>query len=596
MMCCTKNKIKFSVLKKSLAIIVLILIFSLKLNAQTNLTNYNTSWTTVLPGKVLCAPVETSFGFVVYSDAKTISAFSDKGKLLWEKSAGFLKDVKGLKIFGLKDDFLVVIKNDGQILQLLNPSGCEIWKKNLDFEINSVCSGRDGRIFLKGKDRLDCLGITGIRKWTMNLPEMSDLELKELPDGSFIVFLKELENDKTKGIRLSPFGELLEEITFSGKILSAFSEKNGIYLTFADGSAGFFSLSDDKKNCINKWVLNNNHEGSDEAFFALNKNNDSVLYVNPQKNKIQISLFDYSNGALTSGFEISSLNSKKIQKFNYSDSHFFICDDKTAVIYSDSGKEILKYNFQPQSKFKWNYLLYKKDDVLVFFGTNWSINAYKLDQTGDFVEKNHENYEQWLPATVNEYKFSFMTKLDSKIAGSQRILILKNGDYGNLEKEMASDLKEMLMAYSVSLNSFTGNSRQENSVFETDAEGTELMLKQLSVFGTSIFNNYESKFLKEINNKNLLLALLEGISQNGYDPDGQLLDSLSELSVKTSYKDEKIIEKICDCVYSICIFMGRPAFYSKGKTIISNFLYPKYNSSTRTYARECLKKITALDL
>ena len=116
------------------------------------------------------------------------------------------------------------------------------------------------------------------------------------------------------------------------------------------------------------------------------------------------------------------------------------------------------------------------------------------------------------------------------------------------------------------------------------------------MFSDSYFNKYISKFLKTLNNRSLLFALLKGISVNGYDPDLEIMEALDILAGKTNYKDKQMLSKICDSVYSICLFMGRPAFNSKGKNIVSKMLSSNYDSKTRLYARDILKKIAELEL
>ena len=89
---------------------------------------------------------------------------------------------------------------------------------------------------------------------------------------------------------------------------------------------------------------------------------------------------------------------------------------------------------------------------------------------------------------------------------------------------------------------------------------------------------------------------MNGIKKNAYDPDGKLLDALELFASKVDYKDSALITSICDVVYSICLYMGRPAYNTKGKDIIKTFLYPSFDFKIRTYARDTLKKIIELEL
>ena len=68
------------------------------------LSNYNTSWTAVLPGTALCQPEVTSYGFCLATDARNIMGFSSNGKLLWEKNIG---RVRKLSLTALRGDFIL---------------------------------------------------------------------------------------------------------------------------------------------------------------------------------------------------------------------------------------------------------------------------------------------------------------------------------------------------------------------------------------------------------------------------------------------------------------------------------------------------------
>ena len=216
------------------------------------LTNLNTSWTTVLTGTPISAPVSTSYGFCIATDAKTISAFSQEGTLIWEKT---VKKSKKLSLTCLYDDFLLISDFQNKTIALLNPTGLQIWSMPVENSSSwQVLSGKDGRFFIIHKDKIHCFGINGIQKWQINLEHFVKqiLSPETLPDGSFVVFLQEVDN-KTKGLRISPYGNLIEEITFAGNISKSFSSEYGIFLLFNDNTTGLFSLENGFAK--NKWAV-----------------------------------------------------------------------------------------------------------------------------------------------------------------------------------------------------------------------------------------------------------------------------------------------------------------------------------------------------
>ena len=100
--------IKNITLKKSLFTICIFLCFMTKLFAQDagleTLSNYNTSWSSVLPGTALCEPEVTSFGFCLVTDARNIMGYSSTGKLLWEKNIGRVRNVN---LTTMRGDFIL---------------------------------------------------------------------------------------------------------------------------------------------------------------------------------------------------------------------------------------------------------------------------------------------------------------------------------------------------------------------------------------------------------------------------------------------------------------------------------------------------------
>ena len=76
---------------------VFILLFSLFITipvvCQETLSSYNTSWTSVLPGTVICEPAITSYGFCISTDARNLMGYSSSGILLWEQKIGRVRNI-----------------------------------------------------------------------------------------------------------------------------------------------------------------------------------------------------------------------------------------------------------------------------------------------------------------------------------------------------------------------------------------------------------------------------------------------------------------------------------------------------------------------
>ena len=569
--------------------LVLVFLFKISVFSQQVLNNLNTSWSSVLSGVVLCEPAITSYGFCVVTDARTVSAFSSYGNLLWEKNVGRSRNVI---LQTLNDDYLLYADLNTNSLILLNPSGTEIWNKNLGYKLYiPPFSGRDGRFFLSSGDFLECYGINGIRKWRISVPAQKKINIQELPDGSIVVFLKEIEG-QTKGYRISPFGEILEEIVFAGEVSYAATSSDGILLIFTDGSAGLFSVSDNLSE--NKWVLPKKNKN---AQFLVSRNSDDYIYAEMLADGIIINELNKSDGSIRHSFKIKEIFGLKIQMLYYDESGIFFMDNKSAGLYSTDGKELWCSKLPAAtSKNNWNYTVYTNDNHLIFCYKNWTLNAYRVIQVNNTIRNNsNKDYSSFL-TIGNNFETQYSTSFSNVLIDDERIQKLRNGDYGVIEKKYHEDVVSICNAYSDFLSTSDFGTRKEKSIFELDSAGFEKILNQLMFLGNRTSQNLAANILGKTKNNSFQKVILQGIHNNGYDPDAMLLKSLEKLSVTVSYKDKTIINSICDAVYSICFFMGRPAYNSKGKDILKNFLYPSYDAKNREYARETLKKIIALDL
>ena len=575
--------------------------FSAPLFGQQLLNNLNTSWSNVLPGVVITKPAQTSYGFCVITDARTISSFSNKGQLLWEKPVGRSKKIK---ITGLPGDFISLIDNsdkENSIFKILNPSGGEIWSKKLDYSVSQEpFVGRDGRFFLKGenseKNLIECYGMNGICKWRLETEAQKDMALQELPDGSLVVFLSEL-GGKTRGLRFSPFGEELEEILFAGQIQNAFTCDWGILLTFTDGSSGLFTVN--KGQAVNKWTI---PQKSTSPFFAVTDDKSDFLHLDLLSDGVIVNEIDKNSGQITHSVKIQGIDGKNIKKISLSDQGLFLCDQKSACLYNKNGNEVWSAKI-PYTKNKeiWNYLIYTDDNYLIFCQKDWTLNAYHVTSSKkSVIGKNNKtfkkSYSDFIKINPDKYSLLYTDSFGNDLISEERISSLKNGFYGKNEEEWASQILSICQLYFSDISTSNFGTRIEKSIFDLDSAGFEKILIQLLLLGTADSQNTAASILSKTTNKSYIKAILTGISENAYDPDGNLLSALAFTADKVDYKENSLINSICDAVYSICLFMGRPAYNSQGKDILKNFLYPNYSTKTRTYARDTLKKIMTLDL
>lgn len=568
------------------------------------LSNENAAWNTVISGKAICQPCETSYGFAVLTDGKMITACSSNGTKLWEKGIPG-KPNPYLSVFA--NDFLLTVSNEKN-LTLINPSGLALWTKAVPFNItNNPYAGRDGRIFVRGKKNICCYGINGILKWQIETPELNkNIPMQELNDGTILCFLTETVQGKSKAIRFTPFGQILENITFSGLIVSAQTCSEGILLAFAGSGMGLCSIKEN--NVVTKWVVASEDSvfyqtssNMNSSFVILNNNNACLLL--PTQTNSKIVYFRISDGKIINTQIISELDLNKktcIQKVP-SVQGLFVSDNKTAMVIDSSGKIINQVYLPNNDRNKnWNYISYTNSNHIIVCGTNWVLNGFrtiqKLSSGSDKINK--KTYNHFYKINTSYYDtFTFVEKIDSSIADSARTKLLLNGKYATLEKDWTSIILSATTAYTNSLSqSFSSNRRIEKSLFSKDMPGTEILIKQLAILGTDNFSTVLSKLILNEKDTHLLLMLVSSIKYCAFDPNQALINSLEKLLKTTNSKNSALLMEICDSTYEICKFMGRPALYSHGMKMITQLLFPQYDSAVQNHARETLKKITQLKI
>lgn len=569
---------------------ICIIFFLTSLNSE-QLTKYNASWTSVITGKPISNPISTSYGFIIPTDAKNIVAVSTSGNILWDKP--ITKWSTSIILSSVQNDFFTLVSSKGTELSLYNPSGIEIWKTKTPFIVTrKTFEGRDGRFFINNEKNISCYGMNGICKWSIETPLQKNIDFQTLQDGSIVVFLEKLKEGKTQALRISPFGEILEEITFAGEITNSKTCSEGILLNFSDGNAGLFSILNGR--ATNRWVLTKANNFTTSSFFVVCSENNQVAFVQKLSSGTKISTINPKNGNIINSFSIENI--KNLDKIVFTSKGFFISDSKTFLFYNNEGKEIWNANTNENANILYTYI--SPDNVLHFLYKDWSINAYKIIQTSLQNVKNREKltYNSFYDFTPSYLLSSGIAPIDEKFRNEEATTILKKGFYGTKEKELTSLTISTCKEYISTTKTSTSNYRQAPSVFVSDFIGLNNMISTLTLYGTNLYPYYIAELLSQENNPLLIKTLLTSISNNGYDPNEEIIKSIEILINSKTNKNDSILTSICDAIYSICAFMGRPAFNEYGKNLLSKLLYPPYSSNTRNYARETLSKIKKLNI
>ena len=541
-------------------------------------------------------PHKTSYGFICVQDSKFISCTSKSGQNLWLTN---LKDK--IKFYTVtKNDFTYVITQKNQ-LSLLYPSGLTLWTSNLDFiPTGAPLQGFEDRVYITGENTVACWSIGSEKKWKISTEKQGILKPRVLNDASLLVFMAETVGAKTKALRICPYGAVIEEIVFQGTVLNSFSTEDGVILAFSDGKIGMCSVNDKKDGIKNhmtfsKWVNNDVFCNSNTMYCKASKGMCALFTPNDR-----LYLIDLESGITKGSFSLPAINKNSCLSIDFIDEKFVIFDQSSCVIYSSQGKLIREFVMPSQSgKYKWLYAMFIDNGILCFFSKDWTVSAFKILSTS---KENEVSTYDFFKAELNKRtKNYFIENIDycpQKSAFSEEVLkTVKAYDYGEAEIDITSDLAAVLNER-MNETKTVQSTRLEDNIFKVNYSSADIekVLKIAPEVHSIYLQELLIEFFKTEKDKTLITSALVSFCSFPYDPTGEILLEIERLIRKTNPTDKYLLEVSIDAVYEICRFMGRPALYSKGKQILSNFFYPQYDEKTKAHARAILQKLADLNM
>lgn len=557
---------------------------------SVDLTKQKPSWQAVIGGEAVSPCVETSYGIAVVSDGRMLSACTNNGNVIWQRS------IKGrpsryLSSFG---DFLYLVTNSSK-LNFINPSGMTIWQAECPFEVAaSPLPGLDGRVFVRGTDSIACFGLDGKQKWVKKTGALSsDFPVSQLRDGSVLVYLAKEKDGHTVGKRFSAFGEPLEDLTFAGIVSSVANADEGALVSLSNGLIGLVTAQKNGK-ADSKWVVSSGN--SLGAFsIAYRPQTRHAAYFFQKGSSTESLIVNVSDGAELARFAVGNINISGFKGSKASTSGFFISGSYSACEFYEDGT-ILWSAVLPSSK-TWKELCYTRANYLIFCFNDWSMNSYKMNSIpGDTFDSNKIKTESLVKTKEFDFvsrDFALRSLTLEKMA--EISAALKSGNLGGREKEYLSEVKSESASYLSALNSVSVN-KSEQSFYETNPNYTRNLLYLMSQCGTADFASDFARILLREDDSYLLSSAIVYSGDEGFDPDGEILNAYEYLiQHKLGPKDTNLLKDISDSTYKVCRFMGRPAFNRQGKNILARLMFPQFDSETREYARKTLEKMIGLE-
>ncbi|MCI7534670.1 MAG: PQQ-binding-like beta-propeller repeat protein, partial [Treponema porcinum] len=557
--------------------------------------------------------VQTSYGFVVLTDGKMISACTENGTKLWEKPVPGRPDPF---LTVISKDFLVTV-SDKKTISLINPSGVVLWSKKLPYQVTeSALPGKDARFFVKGKKNISCFGINGVCKWSIETPPLSSIPLVTLNDGTVLAVLLNSENGKSSGIRISPFGTVLETIRFAGIVSGAMTCDYGVLLAFSSGGFGLCAVNEKEKLTGTKWAVPSNDYAFQSASpskgteFVPVSQSLSALLLSSSGKSVKVILFENRTGKIVNIFYADGMDFLRLSGAAGASGGegIFLSDDRTGRVYDTAGNIVWSAELPSASSRagNWNCLSYTKNNVIVICSKSWVMNGFRTVQrlsgkkNVSSVQKKSGNpvrYENFYNIDTAQFSMYFSESLGEDILGKNRISVLQKGMYGPDEINFSSKIFSVCKAYSQFLSSASSGARpEEKPLFYRDTIGLQEAVMQLSLLGTDEVPELIASLIQTEKNMQNLAFLMKAAGQCANDPDGRMLRAIEKRLLTLPPRNTTVLVALSDAAYEICRFMGRPAFFSHCMEIQKSLLSSQYDNTVHEAVRKNLSKTAALNM
>lgn len=560
------------------------------------------SWQLVVGGAPVGNPLVTEYGFAVPLEGRTMAAVSEDGRLMW------FAGLPGSRISHHSStgtgDFLITVSG-GNVVSLINPSGLTLWSTKAPAEIISTpIQGRDGRIYVQCPREVACFGINGTLKWATPAGESSGIPLMELEDGSILHIQKKTLQGCSTALRYSPFGVILEELTFSGKVTSAITTKYGVILVFTDGSLGCISSKNNAAQ--DSWTLPaGSIGGSAAARLFLDRFQTLCAVVTPSGGQTTVTYLNPQNGTISLSTTVP-VDTNRIAFGTFDRNSLVLCDTTRAVGISLEGE--VTWESDLPGTMDWSHILYLPQGYLAMLEKDsWVIKAYRVtqhiglaSQTATRPERNtafpvyvkESSLRAGLPQST-EYLFG---RLISEEYMDDIKWELERGEYNDQEGQWLAlvnlEMQRLFSKYTIqSMNPMEASFMEENMGYFED------IIKLMSSFESGCFNKELARIVRLEKDPAILSIVLGGIANVAYDPTFELLESIESLLTKHHLiSNSRITALMCNATYEICRFMGKPALFTKGRYILSYLLNQNLDSGTKLYATATMRKIIALEM
>ncbi|MCM1320709.1 MAG: hypothetical protein NC041_04095 [Bacteroides sp.] len=544
-------------------------------------------WQVALAGSVAAPPQPASYGIAAILEGRQLAAISENGIILWQKSTSGRPE----PFFTVTRDDFIYIVTDKTKLTLFNPSGLALWKiDNGEIITAPPKTGRDGRVFISGTASISCYGTDGAGKWKREIEHKTKngMPLFELNDGSLLCITEKTSEGKSIALRISPYGKIIEEIIFTGIVSCGDECSGGVILCFEDGKAGCCTVGEDGTTAT-LWTVPVGSEKKAPLFLRCREDKMAVLHQ-PKQNTVFLSVYSLAGKKCRELYTAQlPMPAEKISNIYFCGNSFVVLSASGAVSYDLSGKIEWKCSFDSSGN---AFQVLREFDIFTETGhlfrsnRNWTISAYRLVQIpGNFS----------VPfAAPRKYR----RNTDVPFLSTEEISrALAGGMYAEQEQSILRSLDEI---FADIFDSYTEKNTRRQDAGKNTAAADKLPEWKIAVNAAGRLSSAEytdeiADMITAESDISFLIAAVKAAKAIAFDPEKKLLSALQHLSERAPLRDNRLYFAVCDAVFSICRYMGKPALFSAGKSILRQLSQPQFSSEVRARVLETFKAIAELE-
>lgn len=564
-------------------------------------------------------PAASGRGLIAFSDGKLFTYIDSNGKSIYQKGVR----CKSYEAFFVLDNDFIAFVCDETFLSLINSSGEELWRRDATFPILAVTQGLDGRLFIKGEERIACFDLMGRKRWQVETDPQTRDGLCVLNDGSVCCVLAGSTARSTKMARFSPFGQALEVIDFDGRVISCASVKGGVLLSFESGEFGLAKIATDAQGRVLDakgealiakakvdWAFKDRNN-SQISFSSFVKMSEKITALIMEGNRtLKVIAFENATGEVLQSFTISdkTLGSLECVAPALGGLGLFIADRREAVVYDLLSRAALEVGAQLISKNmpksddpigNFNRIIYTADDTLVLFNEQWLMAAFKVVDKVDirksdiFTGRQNVSYKSAELIHQGFYTTFHYTEIDKSVINPLDKTALDQGLYSKREADYSTRLFSAAKTYIDAENTISaqrGVSR--SSVVRSQVQSLFApFIQQLFLLGGVKATSLAAHFIETEKSMTSLRVVFDMVRYYPYDDGLLILRAMQKRLPTIPVTDEGTLALFSQAVDTIFAFMGARATKSLARELQSALLDSPYPARIKQQARKSLMKM-----